>query len=164
MSESSRAAKPSSEYRDNQLVTRAQFAFFYPLRVRWSELDPQGIVFNPNYFVYFDTAVGEYMRAIGYGYPEGLSAAGCDMFAVNANATFRASARYDDNLEIGTRVVRIGRTSFTVELGIYRGQELLVVGTLVYVTATLEARKPVPVPQAFIDAIAAFEQVSPTRA
>jgi acyl-CoA thioester hydrolase len=164
MSEPSRNTRPAGEVRDNQLITREQFAFFYPLRVRWSELDPQSIVFNPNYFVYFDTAVGEYMRAIGYGYPAGLSAAGCDMFAVSANATFRASARYDDDLSIGVRVARIGRTSFTAELVIYRAQELLVIGTLVYVTASLDTRKSVPVPQAFIDAITAFEQVAPARA
>jgi acyl-CoA thioester hydrolase len=165
MNDSNRAPKPSSEYRgDNQLVKREQFAFFFTQRVRWAELDPQGIVFNPNYFVYFDTAVGEYMRAIGYGYPAGLSAAGCDMFAVNANATFRGSARYDDDLAIGVRVARIGRTSFTVEIAVYRAQELLVVGTMVYVTATLDTHKPVPVPQQFIDAITAYEHVSPARA
>ena len=163
MNDSNRAPKPPGEYRDNQLVTREQFAFFFSQRVRWAELDPQGIVFNPNYFVYFDTAVGEYMRAIGYGYPAGLSAAGCDMFAVSANATFRGSARYDDDLAIGVRVARIGRTSFTVELAVYRAQELLVVGTMVYVTASLEGKKPVPVPQQFIDAIVGFEQVTPVR-
>lgn len=150
--------------RDDQLIAREQFAFFFEQRVRWAELDPQGIVFNPNYFVYFDTAVGEYMRAIGYGYPAGLSAAGCDMFAVNANATFRSSARYDDDLSIGVRVARIGRTSFSVELAVYRAHELLVVGTMVYVTASLEDKKAVPVPQAFIDAIIAYERVAPARA
>lgn len=163
MNESNRASKPSSEYRDNQLVSHEQFAFFHAQRVRWAELDPQGIVFNPNYFVYFDNAVGEYMRAVGYPYPSGLSAAGCDMFAVSANATFRASARYDDDLQIGTRVMRIGRTSFGVELGVYREREPLVIGTLVYVTASLETRRPVPVPQAFVDAICAFEKVAPAR-
>ena len=44
------------------LPRRPRFGFFHPLRVRWSELDPQGIVFNPNYLVYFDIAVTEYMR------------------------------------------------------------------------------------------------------
>jgi acyl-CoA thioester hydrolase len=164
MNDPNRAPKPSSEYRDNQLVTREQFAFFFQQRVRWAELDPQGIVFNPNYFVYFDTAVGEYMRAIGYGYPAGLSAAGCDMFAVNANATFRGSARYDDDLSIGVRVARIGRTSFSMEIAVYRAQELLVVGTMVYVTASLADKKPVPVPPAFIEAIVAYEHVAPARA
>jgi acyl-CoA thioester hydrolase len=43
---------------------REDFAFFYPLRVRWSEVDPQNIVFNPNYLVYADIAMTEYMPAI----------------------------------------------------------------------------------------------------
>ena len=85
-------------------VRHELFSFFHTLRVRWSELDPQGIVFNPNYFVYFDLGVSEYMRNIGFTYPEGLSAAGCDMFAVQATANFRASARYDDLIQVGVRV------------------------------------------------------------
>ncbi|MFT3924274.1 MAG: thioesterase family protein [Myxococcales bacterium] len=154
---------PPKASREDELIRRSQFVFFHPLRVRWAELDPQGIVFNPNYFMYFDVAFSEYMRAIGYAYPGGLSTAGCDLFAVSANATFRASARYDDELQVAVRVARIGRTSLTAELAVYRGEELLVIGSLVYVTASLESRNPVPVPSAFVDAIAAFEQRAPTQ-
>ena len=44
-------------------ISRQDFTFFHPLRVRWSEVDPQGIVFNPNYLAYADIALTEYMRA-----------------------------------------------------------------------------------------------------
>jgi len=47
-------------------LPREDFAFFYPLRVRWSEVDLQGIVFNPHYLAYADLAISEYMRAVGF--------------------------------------------------------------------------------------------------
>ena len=44
------------------------FSFIYSLRVRYSEVDPQGIVFNAHYLTYFDCAITEYYRKIGYNY------------------------------------------------------------------------------------------------
>ena len=142
--------------------SRDAFPFFHSLRVRWSELDPQGIVFNPNYFVYFDVACTEYMRAIGYPYPDGLASLGVDLFAVNAHANFRGSARYDDILEVGVRVGNVGRTSLRFDFGVFRGTEPLVDGTLTYVCAGGDPRGSVPVPQAFVERIRAFESAART--
>ena len=41
------------------------------LRVRWSEVDMQKIVFNGHYLNYIDVAIGDYWRAIGLPYPQG---------------------------------------------------------------------------------------------
>jgi acyl-CoA thioester hydrolase len=147
----------------SDLPSRPRFAFFHPLRVRWSELDPQGIVFNPNYFVYFDIGVTEYLRSIDFVYPADFVAAGSDMFAVHANANFCASARYDEGIDIGVRAARLGRTSFAFELAIFRAEELLVHGSLVYVNASLESRKPQLLPELFVRKVAAFETLPPER-
>ena len=45
-------------------MTRDDFRFVQPLRVRWSEVDLQAIVFNGHYLMYFDTAVAGYWRAL----------------------------------------------------------------------------------------------------
>ena len=45
-------------------LSRDDFRFFHPLRVRWAEVDPQGIVFNGNYLTYADVAITEYFRAL----------------------------------------------------------------------------------------------------
>ena len=37
--------------------------FVHELRVRYGECDPQGIVFNANYLLYFDVAFAELWRA-----------------------------------------------------------------------------------------------------
>ncbi|HYE49165.1 MAG TPA: thioesterase family protein [Azospirillaceae bacterium] len=149
---------------DTAAPTPADFALLHPLRVRWAEVDPQGIVFNPNYFVYFDLAMTEYLRAVGFPYPDGLAEHGSDLFAVNASANFRASARYDEEVTLAARVVHIGTSSLRFQLAVFRGGELLVDGTMVYVNAAREGeRRPMPVPAAFIDRVTAFERVPPTR-
>jgi acyl-CoA thioester hydrolase len=103
------------------------------------------------------------MRAVGFPDPEGFAAHGCDTFAVNASANFRAPARYDDVLAVGVAVSAIGRTSFRCSLTVHCGDDLLVDGELVYVAGNLTDRRPVPVPQPFIDCVTTYEQVAPTR-
>ena len=49
-------------------MNRVSFKFFYTLRVRYAEVDAQGIVFNAHYLTYFDCAITEYYRAIKYSY------------------------------------------------------------------------------------------------
>jgi acyl-CoA thioester hydrolase len=139
------------------------FEFFHDFRVRWAEVDPQGIVFNANYLVYADTAVSEYMRAIGFPYPDGLAAFGTDIFVANASLDFRASAHFDDELDVGVRVDRFGRTSMRFVVGVFRDDEPLVSILLTYVNATREGSRPVPVPEAFVDRVLAFERRPPSR-
>lgn len=144
---------------------RSKFRFFHALRVRWAEVDRQDVVFNPHYFTYFDVTVGEYWRAIGFEYPASLAAsdgAGTDIFAVDARATFVAPARYDDELSIGCRVAKLGRSSATTLFAIFRGEELLTRGEVVHVHVDLATRKSVAWPEAFRARALDWERVVPT--
>ena len=49
-------------------------------------------------------------------------------------------------------------------IGIYREQELLVTGEIVYVHADQSSRRPSPIPQSFRDAVSAFERLAPEGA
>lgn len=139
------------------------FTFFHEHQVRWAELDPQGIVFNPNYLVYADTAVTEYLRAIGFPYPDGLAPFGTDLFVVHASLDFRASARFDDQLKIGVRLDQFGRTSMRFAIGVFRDDQPLVSIVLTYVNGEREGGKPVPVPVALVERVRAFERRPPTQ-
>jgi acyl-CoA thioester hydrolase len=140
------------------------FAFFEPTRVRWADVDMQGIVFNPNYLVYADNAMTEYMRAVGFPYPQALLPFGADIFAVGSQIDFRASARFDDELKVGARVERIGRTSFRFRIAAFRDEELLADVRTTYVCATPgETRSTLAVPQRFVAVVEAFERVKPGR-
>lgn len=150
---------------DLDLCRPADFAFFEPMRVRWADVDMQGIVFNPNYLVYADNAMTEYMRAVGFPYPQALLPFGADIFAAGSQIDFKASARFDDELKVGARVERIGRTSFRFRIGVFREGALLSDIRTTYVCATAgETRSVMPVPETFIAVVEAFETRKPERA
>ena len=54
----------------------ADFRHRMPLRVRWAEVDKQGVVFNAHYLLYCDVCVTEYWRAVGVHYPDDFVAQG----------------------------------------------------------------------------------------
>ena len=143
-------------------MQREDFTFVHRLRVRWAEVDRQDVVFNGHYFLYFDVAVAEYWRAIGFNYPKDLvDKFGTDIYAVSAGAEFHASATYDEQLDIGCRAARIGRTSLQLALGVWRGADHLTSGELVYVNADPKTRKSVPWPEAVRQAILKYEKAPP---
>lgn len=106
----------------------------------------QGIVFNGHYMTYFDVAFTEYWRATGL--PDAVAQAkdGVELFARKAQIEYLAPARFDDVLDIGVRCERIGVSSLQFILAIFRDDQLLVQGELVYVYANGNERKPVSVP------------------
>ena len=142
-------------------MARTDFTFSHPLRVRWAEVDRQGIVFNGHYLLYFDVGITEYWRAIGCPYPDGLLEHGSDMFVKKSTIEYHASAVYDDVVEVLVRVARIGRSSVQFLLEIHRGDTLLVNGEILYVNADPQTKKSAPVPVFLREAIARFERVVP---
>lgn len=152
----------TAQIRRSQGPAAEEFAFFHNVRVRWAEVDPQGIVYNANYLLYADIGMTEHMRALGYPYPA-LEAFGTDLFAVSASANFRSPAVYDDELRLGVRIAHLGRTSLRFEVGIFRQLDLLADVLLVYVNGDRETRVPTALPTAFIDRVLEFERLLPTR-
>ena len=143
-------------------MRRDDFTFVHKLRVRWAEVDRQNVVFNGNYFLYFDVAVAEYWRAIGIPYPDGyVNSYGTDVYAVKATAEYHGSATYDDMLDVGCRVGRIGRSSLQFVFGVWHGEEHITSGELIYVNADPKTRKSAPWAEAFRKAVLNFERVAP---
>ena len=138
-------------------LTRSEFRLHLPLRVRWAEVDAQNIVFNAHYLAYFDLGITEYWRAIGLTYPDQLVYADGDLFVVKSLVNYHASALYDNQLEVCARAARVGNSSITFTLAIFRGEECLVDGEVVYVFANPATKKSVPLPARLRDAITNFE-------
>ncbi len=144
-------------------MDKADFRFSTPLRVRWSEADPQGIVFNGHYLNYADVGVTEYYRALraAAGVQPGEGLDGSEFFAVRTLLDYKASALFDDLLDIHLRVARFGNSSMSFVVGIYREDTLLVSGEIVYVHADQQTRRPTPIPDAFKAAVRSFESCAP---
>ena len=142
-------------------MKKTDFHCFHRLRVRWAEVDMQKIVFNAHYLMYFDTAVADYWRALALPYEESMHAMGGDLYVRKATLEYFASARIDDALEVGIRCARIGNSSMVFEAGLFRGDDLLVSGELVYVFADPATQTSRPVPSTLREILTAFEAGEP---
>jgi acyl-CoA thioester hydrolase len=119
--------------------------FSYPIRVRYAECDPQGVVFNSHYLAYFDIDMTELWRAAFGGYGVMMDR-GIDLVVAEAQLRFRASARFDDELMLEVSVTRMGNTAITTEHRIRRGDEVLVEGTLRHVVVELATMTKTQIP------------------
>ena len=142
-------------------MKRQDFRFFHRLRVRWVEVDMQKIVFNAHYLMYIDTAVSDYWRALALPYEAAFAQLGGELYVKKATVEFNASARLDDQLDIGMCCSRVGTSSMLFTAGIFRGDELLITGELVYVFADPVTQTSRPVPQALRDILAGYEAGEP---
>ena len=141
-------------------MSREQFWFFHPFRVRYSEIDGQGVVFNAHYLTYFDTTITEYFRALGYDQFADSRNTGIDFHVVKSLIEYKAPALFDWELDVGARVTRIGNSSLGFELAIFRrnDHQALVTGEIVWVYTDQKSHRPVPIPQSMRDLIATRER------
>jgi YbgC/YbaW family acyl-CoA thioester hydrolase len=142
-------------------AARADFRFFHRLRVRWAEVDMQGIVFNAHYLMYADCAVTGYWRALALPYAESMAALGGDLYMKKSTIEFHASARMDDVVDVGLRCRRIGTSSMVFDGALFRGAERLVDCELVYVFADPATQTSRPVPPEFRSVVEMFEAGQP---
>jgi acyl-CoA thioester hydrolase len=106
--------------------------FVHRLRVRYHECDAQGIVFNAHHFAYFDITLTELWRE-AFGSYDAMVDSGSDVVVADAQATFHASPRFDDLLDIEMTIAKLGTSSMSTTFEEKRGAELLVTGRMVHV-------------------------------
>lgn len=145
-------------------MSRARFWFFHPFRVRYSEIDAQAVVFNAHYLTYFDTAITEYFRALGYDAMGDAKKTGVDFHTVKSLVEYKAPIRFDEEIDVGVRVAKIGRSSITLALAIFgraaddaAKDDLRATGEIVWVYTDQTTHKTVPVTDALRALIAARE-------
>jgi acyl-CoA thioester hydrolase len=145
----------------------ADFRHRLPLRVRWAEVDRQGVVFNAHYLLYADVCVTEYWRAIGMRYPEDFAPLASDLYVRKATVDYRAAAEYDDELELCGRIARIGTSSLQFSVEMFRRNQVdtpLATVDLVYVYVDAASKAPRPVDEALRDRVRSFEAKAPDEA
>ncbi|MEQ1535595.1 MAG: YbgC/FadM family acyl-CoA thioesterase [Burkholderiaceae bacterium] len=141
----------------NQKPTRQDFRFSTRLRVRWAEVDLQKIVFNAHYLMYFDTAISDYWRAMAIPYEETMHQWGGDLYVKKASVEYFASARYEDQLDVMLKCVKVGNSSVVFHGAIFRSDQLLVTCELIYVYANPATQTSQPVPATFRELLTSFE-------
>jgi len=133
------------------------FRFSHRLRVRWSEVDMQKIVFNAHYLAYFDLGVSEYWRALGLPYEDAMAQLGGELYLKKSTLEFNASARMDDQLDVALACQRLGNSSMTLRAAVLRAGQALALGEMVYVFADPATQRPRPLPAVLRALIEGFE-------
>jgi acyl-CoA thioester hydrolase len=140
-------------------MARNDFNFFNPVRVRYSEVDAQGIVYNSHYLTYFDSSITEYLRHLKFDYNGYVGRTGEDFHLVKGLVNYEAPIYNDQEIEVACRVSKIGRTSLTFTLEIYpkASDERQSSGEVIWVNTDQASHKSVPLRQDIIDMISKFD-------
>jgi len=128
-------------------VTTQQYPVLWPVPTRWADNDHYGHVNNVTYYAYFDTAVNAWlMHATGVDIRE-LPALGV---VAQTSCQFHGPISFPDRLRVGLRVSRLGRSSITYDLAVFRetegGLELSATGTFVHVYVDARTRESISIP------------------
>jgi len=121
-------------------------------KLRYSDCDPQGIVFNGNYARYWDDAVTDWFDEAGLGGAD-MGGSGVDVVAARIEMDFRAPAFLGDTLQTDIVVERFGSTSMTLGFTTIRLSDASVVteGREVIVFVDPDGFRPTPVPDVVKD-------------
>jgi len=107
------------------------------VRVRYAETDQMGVVYYANYLVWFEVGRTDWLREHSWSYRD-MEAEGFSLPVIEAQCTYRESARYDDELDIRTSgsLVSPVRVQFTYE--VVRSTDGAVLATGMTIHATLD--------------------------
>ena len=112
-----------------------------PVRVRYAETDQMGVVYHSNYLIWFEVGRVEFMRAHGLSYKQMEQEEGCMIAVVEANARYRAPARYDEELEVETWLASARGAVIRFEYRIVRDGTVLCEGHTVHVVVGRDMKK-----------------------
>jgi acyl-CoA thioester hydrolase len=133
-------------------MSPAATSFRHPMRVRYSEVDFQGIVYVAHYVTYFDHGIHEFFRALPYAYTAVRTTTGTDFHTVKTLVEYRRPLRFDERFEVEVRPGRIGRSSLTFALAALAAgeDEPRATGEMVWVHADQTTMRAAPLPEALL--------------
>jgi 4-hydroxybenzoyl-CoA thioesterase len=125
-------------------------------RIRFSDCDPAGIVFYPQYFVMLNGLVEDWVDdALGIGYRRLVIERRVGLPTVRLEADFRVVSQLGDRVELVLAVERLGGRSLTLNLRCEgAGGELRMHVRQVLVTTSLLTHRAIDIPPDLRAAIA----------
>ena len=122
-------------------------AFTAQRRVRFSDCDPAGIVFFPQYLVMLNGVIEEWFdRGLGIPYAALIGARRTGLPTVRLELDFTAISRHGDELTWSLGLERLGRSSLTLDVQVHGGSELRLKVRQVLVCTSLHTHRPQALP------------------
>ena len=111
-------------------------------RVPYADTDRMGVVYYSNYLTYFERVRNQLLRDSGYPYLE-LERHGYALPVIEAHVEYRASAGYDDVLQIYGWLGWVRRVRLRVDCEVKCGNRTLATGHTVHAFVEIESMRPV---------------------
>ena len=133
-------------------LTSRDFPVHWPVLTRWADNDMFGHLNNAVYYQLFDTAINGWIQTGVTLDPVTTSAQG---IVAESGCRYFSELHFPERLVVGLSVTRLGSSSVTYRLGVFRGaeelgddepQSIAAVGHWVHVYIDKATRRPTPIP------------------
>ena len=140
---------------DSDGLTSRDFPVLWPVLTRWADNDMFGHLNNAVYYQLFDTAINGWINTNVAIDPVTMAAQG---IVAESGCRYFSELHFPERLVVGLAVTRLGRSSVTYRLGIFRAteepaatedaeeQKIAALGHWVHVYIDRTSRRPVPIP------------------
>jgi acyl-CoA thioester hydrolase len=132
MAEGEHALPPATE--------RASYTIWSHDKLRYNDTDRQGHVNNAVFATFCETGRVAFL----YDKSLALAAPGCNFVVARLAIDFLAELYFPGSVDIGTRVIKIGRSSFVVGQGVFKGELCVATAESVGVQMNDETRRSQP--------------------
>lgn len=138
---------------DRPLDQTASFRHWTEDRVRFADLDPLGHCNNAAISGFFETSRVELLDDVGLH----MGKSPYITPLVHASIDYRHELFYGTPVRIGVRVAALGRTSFTLEAGVFTGTDACAAtGRFILVLLETASRSKLPLPEDIRDRMMAY--------
>lgn len=134
-----------------------QYRFYFPVQVRWMDLDTQWHVNNARFLSFFESARLEYLVKLGLF--DNRSFHDLKLIVADVHIAYKAPIDLGQNIRVGVRVTRIGNKSMVFDEVIEDVDtgKVLASSDIIMVTYEYRTRTAIPVPDDWRKAISTFE-------
>ncbi|MHB2169389.1 acyl-CoA thioesterase [Alsobacter sp. R-9] len=136
-------------------TTRADYRHVLPITTRWSDNDVYAHVNNVVYYGWFDTVVNRWLVERGH---LDIAASPIVSLVVETSCTYFESVAFPETVHAALAVERLGSSSVTYAIGIFRehGDQAVAQGRFVHVCVDRATQRPVPLPARLRDDLQAL--------
>ncbi|WP_260294380.1 acyl-CoA thioesterase [Sedimenticola hydrogenitrophicus] len=136
---------------NNEWLKRDDYRYFYTIPTRWNDNDQFGHLNNVIYYRLYEALIVQYLTDAGLDWMQDPVIP----YAAESLCRFRRAVSFPDVLDLGLRVIRVGRTSVVYALAMFRqGEgEAAATGHWVHVYVDRQTQQPMPVPEAILAAM-----------
>jgi acyl-CoA thioester hydrolase len=129
-----------------KLIHRSDYSYFHLITTRWADNDIYGHINNVVYYSYFDTVANQYLIEFADFNPINASIIGV---VVHSNCTYIKAIAYPNKIEAGLTIKKLGKTSVTYGIGIFKKGEkaAYAYGEFVHVFVNRKDNQPTSIPK-----------------